>query len=161
MKVFAGNVPAFCTREMSVGCRFTKPQSPRSTENFVGRECPPPSLQFLAIFISAWAPSNALPRSSDDQRSAKSRLRVVLTSLTSSSLRSRHGRSTGSFLPLLEVLKRARISGIKGVRIYGTDKWVALSGERWFLERLRCVYSVSPLPIVIELFPIVCRFTFG
>src|SRR6266704_1493950 len=42
--------------------------------------------------------SNALPPSSDDQPSAKSRLRVALASLTSSSLRSRHGRSTGSFL---------------------------------------------------------------
>jgi beta-lactamase regulating signal transducer with metallopeptidase domain len=64
--------------------------------------------------------SSARPQSSHDRPSAKSRLRVVLASPTSSSLRSRHSRSTGSFLILLVVLRRARISGIRRVRISGT-----------------------------------------
>src|SRR5467141_1164598 len=86
------------------------------------RRAPPNSLPRCVLPSAAKRRSNALPRSSDGQPSAKSRLRVVLASPTSSSLRSWHSRSTGSFLTLLEVLRRARISGIKGVRIYGTDR---------------------------------------
>src|SRR5258708_4939843 len=85
------------------------------------RHAPLDSLPQCVLPSAAKHRSNALPRPSDDLPSAKSRLRVVLASPTSSSLRSRHSRSTGSVLTLLEVLRRARISGIKGVRIYGTD----------------------------------------
>jgi len=55
--------------------------------------------------------SSTLPQSWHDRPSASYRLRVVLAFPTSS-VRSRHSRSLESFLTLLVVLKRARISGI-------------------------------------------------
>src|SRR2546425_6584261 len=109
------------------------------------RHAPRDSLPRCVLPSAAKHRSNALPRSSHDQPSVESRLRVVLAYPTSSSLRSRHCRSTGSFLTLLEVLRRARISGMKGVRIYGTDRGFGrtlhsthsgLAIHGWVLRRL-------------------------
>jgi hypothetical protein len=91
------------------------------------RHAPRDSLLRCVLPSAAKPCSSALPQSSDDQPSAKSRLRVVLTCPASSSLHSRHSRSTGNFLTFPEVLRRARISGMKGVRIYGTDNFCTVS----------------------------------
>ncbi len=65
-------------------------------------------------------------------------------------LRFRLRRSIGSFLTLLVLLRRARISGIKGVRISGTDSYESENAEATTDNAIKTVLDLRQTIAITE-----------